>query len=145
PAAGRQAGVESLALTSTSLAAILAHWGLAIAHSAFEEDSAAWEQVRKGLQHADFVALPPLKAWLLPVAAFLLGRQGQGERAVELLSLARRQSPDGEGWTALWRPLVELRGRLQAELGAEGYEAAWRRGQALDIESATASLLEGGH
>lgn len=141
PALGQEAGDESLALASNSLAAILAHWGLAIAHSEFEEHDAAWKHVREGLQHADLVALSALKVWLLPVAAFLLDQRGQGERAVELLAVARQRPADIGGWTQLWTPLVELRARLRAELAADRYEAASKRGEGLEVDAAVTAIL----
>ena len=79
--------------------------------------------------------------WPLPVAAALLAREGQAQQAAEVLALAytHRLSPTGR--MQRWPVLVELRAELLADLGADVYQAAWERGQALDAATVAARLL----
>jgi predicted ATPase/DNA-binding CsgD family transcriptional regulator len=80
-------------------------------------------------------------AFMLPVASVLLSRQGQNERAVELLGLAFHHPASAAVWLEKWPLLTRLRADLEAQLGVEIYAAAWERGKTLDLETTLAELL----
>ena len=132
---------ESLTTPSTAFGQILARWGLAIASCGLRQHEVAWRQSRAALERAQRFSYPAMMTWPLPVAAALLAREGQTEQAVELLALAYTHPLSPTGWMQRWPLLVELRAELLADLGADVYQAAWERGEALDAAIVAARLL----
>jgi predicted ATPase/DNA-binding NarL/FixJ family response regulator len=78
----------------------------------------------------------------LAISAIILAHEGFSQYAVELLSLTYAHYPRGIGWLEKWRLSADLRAALEAELGPEGFAAAWARGAQLDPETVLAQLIE---
>jgi hypothetical protein len=132
-------GEESLAMTGYVVESTLAHWCLAVADLGLKRFEPALGHVREALEQARSRAYPAIMTWLLPVAAAILASGGEG--AVELLALASSHPLSATGWLERWPRLMALQEKLEAELGAEAYQAAWERGKALDLEAVAAALL----
>jgi predicted ATPase/DNA-binding CsgD family transcriptional regulator len=75
---------------------------------------------------------------LAPMTVLLLAREGEPERALELMSFAMNSPDIPDALTMRWLarlPLVaRLRDELRTQLGDAAYEAAWERGKSLDLE-----------
>lgn len=133
---------RSLAIPSDdSLGIALAHWGLAVAHCGLRTWETAWKHLQEALRRAREYAAPAMLTWPLPVAATLLAHWGEMERAVELLALADTHPLSPKGWMEQWPLLVEMRSKLEAELGAQAYSLAWERGKQSVIEEVAAELM----
>lgn len=82
---------------------------------------------------------------LAPLAVLLLAREGQLERALELMSFTQNRPDIPEALTMRWLsrlPLVaRLRDDLRDQLGVEVYEAAWSRGKTLDVDQIVYELI----
>lgn len=76
----------------------------------------------------------------LPVSAAVLAQAGQLEHAVEVLALAYQHPRSPTAMLARWPLAVDLRARLEAELGAVQFAAAGQRGAALDLYAAAGQL-----
>jgi ATP/maltotriose-dependent transcriptional regulator MalT len=63
------------------------------------------------------------------------------EMAIELLGLAFQQPALASGWLQRWSKVSLLRADLRHQLGEEGYQIAWERGAALDLETTIRSIL----
>jgi hypothetical protein len=62
---------------------------------------------------------------------------------VELLALAFQELAGWTGWLEKWALFTQLRVDLEEVCGEEGFTAAWRRGEGLDVwETAEALLTE---
>jgi predicted ATPase/DNA-binding SARP family transcriptional activator len=138
---GRRFSEASLAIPAYFLEAILANWGLAVAHCGLRHDRVAWQHLREALERARRLSYRAVPTWLLPVAAVILANEGQKERAAELLALSFTHPLSATGWLGRWPLLTALGAELEAELGGESYRAAWERGRALDLEEVAAALL----
>ena len=46
-----------------------------------------------------------------------------------------------KGWIRIWHPLTILPSQLKARLGEAAYDAAWGRGEALDLHTVVSALL----
>lgn len=79
----------------------------------------------------------------LPIAAVLFAREGRGEDAAEILSLAHTYSDDLVGWASRWRIAASLRRDLEAKLGLEKFNAAWKRGRAREAAQTCAMCWTG--
>jgi predicted ATPase/DNA-binding SARP family transcriptional activator len=138
---GRQFAEESLTRTESFFGRMLGHWAAALAHTGLGQHDAAWRHVHNALALAHGAASSAMMTWPLAVAAILLARRGELERAVELLALADTHPLSPRGWMEHWPLLVESRTKLEAELGAQAYSSAWERGRQLAIEEAVTELL----
>ncbi|MEM7117732.1 MAG: BTAD domain-containing putative transcriptional regulator [Chloroflexota bacterium] len=79
----------------------------------------------------------------MTLAALLRADKEQYAQATELLGLIFAQPTDSNGWMNGWATLTQLQNDLQAKLGKTGYQAAWQRGQSLDLyETAQALVTE---
>nr|HMN30896.1 hypothetical protein [Caldilineaceae bacterium] len=114
-------------------------WGLALAHYGLGNAAAARQALHDVLaltRHT--LQAPSVQQFCLPLAAVLAETP---ERAVELLGLADRAPKELTGWMAHWQPLIALRQKLAAELGAEWYAAVWERGARLALDTVVEQLL----
>ena len=78
---------------------------------------------------------------MLTIASILLAREGAEEEAVEALALALSHPISKRGWMDRWALLTETRAALQAELGDDVFEAAWKRGKARPLHEMIAWLV----
>lgn len=141
----RQDAEKSLAMPNNNgLGIIIAHWGLSIAHCGLENEEAAWRALQATVQHVGDFKSRAILTWLLPLAALLLARQAHKEHAVELLALAATHPLSPTAWQEEWSLLVELRPRLEQELGHEAFRAAWEQGKTLQLEQALQWLADPG-
>jgi predicted ATPase/DNA-binding SARP family transcriptional activator len=139
--AGQQQAKESLALPANNgLGIILAQWGLSIAECGLERDDAAWQALQTALQQTRNFGSRAILTWLLPIATILRSRQGDSEGAVELLALGAAHPLNAAGWQVQWHLLAEVRAHLERDLGIETFQAAWERGEQLDIDVAIIQL-----
>ncbi|MFO7537314.1 MAG: alpha/beta fold hydrolase, partial [Chloroflexota bacterium] len=141
-ASANQFGEDSVAIFANhGLGLMIARCALAMTHCGQQQPELAWQQARmvmKQIQQEGFVAP---QTWLLPLTAVLLAHSGANERAVELLALAHTHPLSPTGWLAHWRLLAEARAGLKQELGTDIYQAAWARGQGLDLDTVVTELL----
>jgi len=103
--------------------------------------SAAREYIRTALVSVIFLKAPGWQVQCLPAAALITANEDQLERAAELLALAYHHPAGATGWLEAFPLVVRLRSRLEKELPQQVYEAAWNRGQTLDLEETVSSLL----
>jgi hypothetical protein len=81
--------------------------------------------------------------WRIPtlcLSPLILSRTAQQERAVELLALIHHHPAIPEGWKKNWPLLSRLRRQLEENLSPELYQAAWERGQRLELEAVMQAL-----
>jgi predicted ATPase/DNA-binding CsgD family transcriptional regulator len=116
--------------------------GLAVADIGIGDFHAARQHIHSllslavGLLSVSFIVLA------LPVLAMIRAHEDASPQAAELLGLAFSAWPHS-GWMEKWPMLTEFRAKLDAELGASAYAAAWERGTTLDIlETAKALVAE---
>ncbi|MEM7117733.1 MAG: BTAD domain-containing putative transcriptional regulator [Chloroflexota bacterium] len=83
----------------------------------------------------------PYLTFFIPFVAMLRADDGQFEAATELLGLTFAQPPGGHEWMEEWVVLNQLRSELQAKLGKTAFQAAWQRGQLLDLYTTVQTLL----
>jgi ATP/maltotriose-dependent transcriptional regulator MalT len=113
-------------------------WALALIHLGLNNVELAWRHLR--VCHRS-VQVPASIPRMLVVAAVLLGRQGQHERAAELLGAVVHDRHSAHGWMEQWQPLSELRGQLTTALGAHAYQEWLDRGARLNAEQTADELL----
>jgi hypothetical protein len=140
--AGKQLAEESLQTPSSRFGVIMGHWAVAIANCGLQQDEAAWRHFLAMLELAYSAGFVAMTTWPLPVMAIVRARADHKERAVELLALAQTHPLSPTGWQNKWSLLVVLRRRLEAELGAQTFEAAWERGLALDLDTLVATTRD---
>jgi len=112
---------------------ILSHWSLALAHTGLQENELAWEAIKQAVKHTNEYDAPAILTWILPVTAVLLANEGQTEHAVTHLALAYTHPQSPTGWLKQWPLLAECQKQCQQQLGLDCYQAAWARGQQLDL------------
>ena len=92
--------------------------------------------VRKKLRRVNWSSVPmKWQTMALCVYAILLAHEDQTLPAVERLSLAFSRPAHLTGWTRRWALMKRLQASLENELGTEAYNAAWERGNALDLDA----------
>lgn len=79
----------------------------------------------------------------LPIAAILFAQAGRPEDSAEILSLAHIYSDDLIGWASRWHVTATLRRDLEAKLGTQAFDAAWKRGRARDAAQTIRDVLGG--
>ena len=78
---------------------------------------------------------------LLPMAAMLLAHEGRSEWAVELLARQASERVVPVGYFEHWALLDEARTNLEQRLGTAAFDAAWQRGETLDVATTAYRLL----
>ncbi len=78
----------------------------------------------------------------VPAFAWLISASGRSERAVEILALARAHPACPQGWWQHLHLLQILEARLMADLSANTYAAAQKKGQELTLGRTMVALLE---
>ncbi len=137
---GKQLGEESLATSSFFVGAVLASCSLAITCCDLSDYPAAEQHLKAALTPARDRGMTAMILWPLSVAPVVLAAEGERERAVELMGLTFSHPLSATGWLEAWPRLVALRAELRAELGPEGFAAAWERGGVLNPETVAAAL-----
>jgi len=84
----------------------------------------------------------PYMTFLTAMSAISYASEERLESAVELLGLALKQPIKVTGWMKQWQLLNRVRTELQDELGQAAFEAAWKRGQSLDLEEVTKEVMQ---
>jgi tetratricopeptide (TPR) repeat protein len=133
-----QLGEQSLQIGTGRHFRTYVDWTLAVVRCGLGDDELAWRHLRASHRAVQVPASVPR---VLAVAAVLLGQQGDRERATELLGSVFSNRHSAHGWMEQWRPLTELRARLQSELGAAAYQALCDRGAQMDAEQLADGLL----
>jgi predicted ATPase/DNA-binding CsgD family transcriptional regulator len=135
----RQAGQDLL----FDVNAVAIHWGKALACCGLGDDDPAWKALADCLHIArDNLKSPVFQQLCIPLAAVLIARTGESKYAVQLLALTFDQPSAMSGWAQKWSLLIDLRQKLEKELGADAFNAAWDRGPALKLETVVAHLLD---
>jgi hypothetical protein len=117
-------------------------WAAAIAHGNEHDFEAAARRLCLALEAALADGWAGYVAWCLPIGAVILARQGEPARAAELLALASTHRASLAGWLAHWAPSAQLADRLRQLLGPEGFQRAWERGRALDLQAAAREWMK---
>jgi predicted ATPase/DNA-binding CsgD family transcriptional regulator len=138
----QQLGEASLTLpTDDIISALIARLGLSIAACGAGNYASAKHDIRLALRQAAELRIPAFGLLCLPVIAIIMTAETLAERAVELLALAFTHPDSTLDWIKRWQLLVQTEADLEAELGKQGYAAAWERGKYLELEQVTAALL----
>jgi predicted ATPase/pimeloyl-ACP methyl ester carboxylesterase/DNA-binding SARP family transcriptional activator/tRNA A-37 threonylcarbamoyl transferase component Bud32 len=141
-ASAHRFGVDSVAISvNHGLGLMVANWALATAYVGQQQHAPAWQHARSVMAQVQQEGFVASHTWLLPVTAVLLAHSGAKEQAVEMLALAHTHPLSPTGWLAHWSLVAELRDGLEQELGTERYQAAWARGQRLDLDTVVTGLL----
>jgi DNA-binding CsgD family transcriptional regulator len=119
----------------------IVYWGLSLAKVGLEADMEAQQWLAVLFEAGLMLNSAMLLTLGLPVQAVILARNGEPTRAVELLSLAFIHPKSAKGWMERWPVLQQVQANLHAELGADAYSAAWKRGALLDVETVCRDLL----
>jgi tetratricopeptide (TPR) repeat protein len=98
----------------------------------------ARRHLRRSLELAIAAQQPSRHPLALVGAARVLAKQGEEERALELLALVMSHRLS---WQMAKDQATPLIAELEAELLPEAVEAAWERGQARDLDATVAELL----
>jgi hypothetical protein len=113
-------------------------WTLAVVHCGLLNHERAWHHLAASHQA---VQVPSSIPRMLVVAAVLLGQAGNYAEATRLLGSVMHDRHSAHGWMAQWRPLADLRAKLQAQLGPASYQEALDLGAKLDAERLADELL----
>ncbi len=116
------------------------------AQSLFASGSGANEAAKRYLLQplnlAVITSSQPFMTICTALAAILYTDDGRLEPAVELLGLALKQPVKATGWMEQWVLLNHVQAELQVEMGQAAFEAAWERGQSLDLKATTEEVLQ---
>lgn len=103
---------------------------------------AAKRNLLQPLRLAVSTSSQPYMTALISLVAILFAGEGRSEAATELLGLALEQPAEATAWMAHWVLLSHVRTELRNELSQAVFEAAWKRGQSLDLKAAAEKVLE---
>jgi tetratricopeptide (TPR) repeat protein len=137
-AAALQLGEQSFQIGTGRHFRAYGDWILALVHCGLHNYEVAWRYLRES-HHT--MQIPTSIPRVLAVAAVLLGQQGAHERAAELLGLVFHSRYSAHGWMERWRALLEMRARLESELGATAYQKLFAHGASLDPKDMADELL----
>ncbi|MBZ0276484.1 MAG: tetratricopeptide repeat protein [Anaerolineae bacterium] len=133
------AAVETLeSIRFQRAAQVFSCWGFASAGCGRQDTVFARKYNRLGLEQAAHFNSPAWKLFYIPTSAAIATSQ---ERAVELLGLAFTHPKTATGWIEKWPLITRLRDDLKAGLGETAYNAAWERGESLDLDAVVQELL----
>jgi transcriptional regulator with XRE-family HTH domain len=107
--------------------------GLCMAACGLNDMSAARQHLQRVLEISVIHQWPPNAAKGLTFAAIIAAKSGKSERATELLALVFHHPLSPKGWLEQWPLITRLRAELEATLTPERFQAAWQRGETLDL------------
>lgn len=122
---------QPLTVHTSSIEAL--EWALPLAACGLHDYAAAREANLRAFQFAQRLNAPGRYFWHLPATCILLAHEGHTERAAELLGLIFTHHASAPAWIERWALFKRLRMDLEATLGTSAYQAAWRRGEAFDL------------
>jgi predicted ATPase/DNA-binding CsgD family transcriptional regulator len=123
------------------MTAVVSHLSLSISCCGFDDYGGAKHYIRIALKRAITLHMPTFSLLCLPVMAIVLATDGKLETAVEIMALAFTYPDNTLDWIKRWSLIRQLETDLEAELGSEGYKAAWERGKVLNTETIVEYLL----
>jgi hypothetical protein len=141
---GHRLARESQECFTNPMGDFLGHWAMAMAFVGMGETRQAWQQSLTALEICPRWGWHVKMTWILPLVGIILARKGQPERAVEMLGLYFNHPMRPTGWAEKWPLLSEWQARLQENLGANSYQAAWERGRDLVLMKVVEALLAEG-
>jgi predicted ATPase/DNA-binding CsgD family transcriptional regulator len=127
-------------LTPTMMALEWDRFGLALAASGLGKNDQAGQVVYDLLTNVPTAHSITFQWLCLPVGAILAARADQPEWAAELLGLVATAPHEINGWMEKWSLLNEVQQQLETKLGTEAFQAAWERGQMLQLEAVAQKL-----
>jgi len=107
--------------------------GLCLAACGLDDLPAARQHLQKVLEMSLIHQWPPNAAKGLTFAAIIAAKSGKSERATELFGLVFHHPLSPKGWLGQWPLITRLRAELEAMLTPECFQAAWQRGETLDL------------
>ena len=114
---------------------------LSLAMLTLAESEQSTQHVRDALQITIDPFIPCAAAGCLAVVVLLESNRDK-YHMVALLGLAFSYSDSVlMGWMHKWQRLTDLRHDLEAELGTDAYQSAWRHGEQLDLEATVHELI----
>lgn len=124
----------------SSLTAFMPHWVLAFAAFMLGDETGSRSRLRIALQIACRYKSPTFQAMGILLAMLILEKSNPN-RAVEYLAYCLKLPPHLTQWLRSWPMLDEVSARIQGQIGAEEFAAAWARGQVLDLNRVAAAEL----
>jgi predicted ATPase/DNA-binding CsgD family transcriptional regulator len=82
-----------------------------------------------------------IRLWTLPMVALIQAHEGDYDRVAALLGLSFTHPASATGWLEYWPLITRLRRRLETQLGAETFAAAWKSGSQLDLDTIVEQVL----
>jgi predicted ATPase/DNA-binding CsgD family transcriptional regulator len=127
-------------MSSTAPTSREAHLGLCFAACGLGDVRTATRHIQTALESASAYRFPALETLLFPAAAIILAFESGKEQAVEMLALAFHHPTSPTELLEKWPLLTRLLAKLEIELGAQAFAAAWERGQVYAFESALTAV-----
>ncbi|MBC7813751.1 MAG: tetratricopeptide repeat protein [Burkholderiales bacterium] len=131
---------QTLAIHTSSVEAL--EWGLPLAACGLHDYETARIANLRALQYAHRLNAPGRYFWHLPATCILLAHEGNTERAAEILGFVFTHPASAPAWMEQWGLLTRLRSDLETALGTAEYQAAWKRGETLDLKDVVDHMLE---
>ena len=130
---------QAMASFTSSIEAL--EWGLPLAACGLGDYETARAANLHALQFSHRLNAPGRYFWHLPAACALLAHSGHTARAAELLGLIFTHPASAPAWMERWGLLIRLRADLETTLGATAYQAAWERGETLDLKTVVGEMI----
>lgn len=131
---------KAKALSQAQFVVATCEFNFLLAHTALHHDEVARKYIVSTIQASVPVDGFAVYIWCFPLAAVLLVRANNMERAAELLSLAYAQPPETTGYLDKWTLTSQLRQQIEAALGSNSQP--WERGKSLNVRDEAKKLLE---
>ncbi len=107
--------------------------GLCMAACGLNDLPAAQQHLQRFLEISLIHQWPPNAAKGLTFAAIIAAKSDKPERATKLFALVFHHPLSPKGWLEQWPLITRLRAELEATLNPEHFQAAWQRGETLDL------------
>ena len=136
----REYGLRSKAAPSNHYGQYQADFSLAVVYISIGDTELARNHMEQAIEPSRRFGWLGMLIWLMPVAAVLLASEGQRISAVEIMALVDNHPFTPSGWPKQWAIYSEYQTRLEEEVNSEAFQAAWARGQTLDLLETAARL-----